>query len=319
MGILKLRSPQLRRLAIFTVSGGVVSLSFAFGFVTVTLLIVLGFIPASVRAVSIQANDESRPATSSPAGDSPAVKTWTVIPETDPVMESLPAPPTQSLLLADSLHELKAAQAKLEEAREIVVARDEALASLEARVESLTGQLAKTDREVERLEASLAAIETEEARERKPKMDRSKPEIETEFPLSSEAIASLPKPPATSTPEEAPPGPTDSPAVPRIAPILYPKGSAVNYEDRDRVIEDVKTALDAHPGAMIVLTGHANDSPHALTNLDISRNRANFLAAYLRQSGGVPREQIEVEALGGTKPGDGDPAAGRRVEIVVQP
>ena len=43
--------------------------------------------------------------------------------------------------------------------------------------------------------------------------------------------------------------------------------------------------------------------------LDISRNRANFLAAYLRQSGGIPRDRIKAEAVGNTEAGTETPEA----------
>ena len=319
MGFLNSRSPQFRRLATVAASGGVVAFSFAFGFVTVTLLVVLGFIPASVQAVSVPELAENPPAL-------PAPETTTDTPPTSPEAE----------LLADALLELKAAQSDLQAAKEALVSRDESLASLQARIESLTGQLAETHQEFARLETSLAAFEAEKAKEKRAKRNRPKESpVETATPsvpvgeegekpetvATTDPVPSVGAPsPEPETPEASSPPPTPGPtAAPEIAPILYDKGSAVNFEDRDRVVREVKAALDTHPEATIRLTGHADDSPHAQTNLDISRNRANFLAAYLRQSGGVPPEQIEAEAVGDTESESEPTESNRRVEILVQP
>jgi outer membrane protein OmpA-like peptidoglycan-associated protein len=109
-----------------------------------------------------------------------------------------------------------------------------------------------------------------------------------------------------------------APKPPQIAPIYYEKAHAVNFEDRDRAVNQIRSALRKFPKARVILTGHADDSQYPQANLEVSHNRARFLAAYLQQVSGISMDRIKTQAHGDKKPAKGNPNANRRVDIVIQ-
>ena len=110
-----------------------------------------------------------------------------------------------------------------------------------------------------------------------------------------------------------------APKPPQIEPIYYERAHAVNYEDRDRAVRDIGSALKRFPKARVILSGHADDSKYPQTNRDVSHNRASFLASYLHLKLGVSMDQITVQALGDRKPWNGHANVNRRVEILIRP
>lgn len=117
------------------------------------------------------------------------------------------------------------------------------------------------------------------------------------------------------SPRQPEPNKPADPELPSIAPINYGPKSAVNFEERTRVLNEVTALLKKSPAATIKIIGHADDSPYDQVNQDISTNRASFLSSFLRVSG-IDSSKISHQGIGNAAPAK-DAANNRRVVIEI--
>lgn len=248
--------------------------------------------------------------------------------------------------------ELDQVRDSLHEAQKELAAKAEEIASLESKLAKATADLkkaeaagadlAKRDRErdadlrekVVAMQNQLKVVQKEAAEaiaKAKAKADAS-PKVSVVVSsggavvatasASSDAKPKEPAKPQATAPAKpqaaAPAKPAAAPAkVPVIDPVPYDRLSAVNYQERDRALAQVRAALKQHPDAKISITGHADDSRYAEANQEISENRANFLASHFSVNG-IPRDRIEAKGLGNSRPVKGEDG-NRRVEIQIKP
>ena len=89
------------------------------------------------------------------------------------------------------------------------------------------------------------------------------------------------------------------------------------------VLDDVATVFNRYDQSLVDIIGHADSDGSDSYNLDLSRRRAESVAAYLNQRG-VDANRIYYEGRGESQPiasnatADGK-AQNRRVEILIQP
>ncbi|MEO0416384.1 MAG: OmpA family protein [Verrucomicrobiota bacterium] len=96
---------------------------------------------------------------------------------------------------------------------------------------------------------------------------------------------------------------------PSIKSSFFALKSAAN-DDRDRILKDIQALLKEHPKTVVEIIGYANDMEWEQTNLDISRNRAEFLRSHLVFKG-VPSKNLKATGKGAGDSGE----KGRRVDF----
>ena len=191
------------------------------------------------------------------------------------------------------LRTLSGRDAEIKNARlEVELLRDQ----LQTETEKMRSAASQTLILREKLEASEARLTrlTESSKEEKPPLP---------FTISDVVIETELKPEKPVTTQ-------------KIAPIIYSPRSAVNYPERDRVLREVLVLVKRNPSVRIQLTGYADEFKFEQTNLDVSRNRATYLAAWLRNNG-VPKKVI----TGATGVGSKGPATclpKRRVDLIIE-
>lgn len=132
-----------------------------------------------------------------------------------------------------------------------------------------------------------------------------------------------PEPAAQTIPAVKPNLPPPKPELPTKTVIVRfdNDSSEFYFSDLERV-DDFVNAVKQHPKAVLVLTGHTDSFGSEGYNYRLSLFRANMLKSFFLGKG-IPAQQMQVRALGGTKPlMSNDTAEGRsknrRVEIDVQ-
>ena len=104
--------------------------------------------------------------------------------------------------------------------------------------------------------------------------------------------------------------------------VLFASGKAMLLPGAQSSLNQVADALKDQANASITIEGHTDSTGSDVTNLELSRARAESVASYL-QSRGLPKEQITTMGLGPSRPvADNGTAEGRatnrRVEIIVK-
>ncbi|MDF1813246.1 MAG: OmpA family protein [Verrucomicrobiales bacterium] len=172
-------------------------------------------------------------------------------------------------------------------------------------VEEYRSQLAETNLKLRKIAShTLILREKLEAAEKKLAVlnQPGNPPSELPFELPDVVIETSLKPTAKATAG--------------IAPIIFPPKSAVNYPERDRVLREVLALVKKNPAIRITITGYADEFKFEQTNLDVSQNRAGYLASWLRNNG-VPREVI-VSATGVGSKSPASTLPNRRVEFSIK-
>lgn len=110
--------------------------------------------------------------------------------------------------------------------------------------------------------------------------------------------------------------------------ILFESGSATLTAEAGPILSDVAELLGGQEGISIEVRGYTDDRPLTSStvyrdNYDLSYGRAKQVTASLSRSGQIPMEEMEIVALGPTKPiadnaTEEGRAANRRVEIYVR-
>jgi outer membrane protein OmpA-like peptidoglycan-associated protein len=104
--------------------------------------------------------------------------------------------------------------------------------------------------------------------------------------------------------------------------VLFASGKAMLLPGAQSSLNQVADALKDQKHATITIEGHTDSTGSDVTNMELSRARAESVAAYLT-SRGLPKEQITTNGLGPSRPVTGNDtpegrATNRRVEIIVK-
>jgi outer membrane protein OmpA-like peptidoglycan-associated protein len=138
-------------------------------------------------------------------------------------------------------------------------------------------------------------------------------------------VAAAPAPVAPAAPPAPPPTPPEGSGViatevagrPMVS-VFFDSGSALIASDFATVAAPIKAWLDANPGDMAQVSGFNDPTGNAAFNADLSRRRAEGVAAALRDLG-VADNQIDLEPPASATDASTDLAGARRVEITVVP
>jgi len=104
--------------------------------------------------------------------------------------------------------------------------------------------------------------------------------------------------------------------------VLFASGKAMLLPGAQSSLNQVADALKDQKNASITIEGHTDSTGSDVTNMELSKARAESVAAYL-SSRGLPKEQITTNGLGPSRPiaDNTSPegrATNRRVEIIVK-
>jgi outer membrane protein OmpA-like peptidoglycan-associated protein len=102
----------------------------------------------------------------------------------------------------------------------------------------------------------------------------------------------------------------------------FPPGGAEIGANNFGVLDRILTAVDMFPDARIQVIGHTDSTGSESRNLTLSIERANNVARFLTQVGGVPAARVESTGYGETRPiaSNDSPegrAKNRRIEILL--
>jgi type VI secretion system protein VasL len=105
---------------------------------------------------------------------------------------------------------------------------------------------------------------------------------------------------------------------------VFDAGSAKLRPDSTAALVEALVSVKAKPGWLIVISGHSDGTGDAGKNLQLSRDRAFAVMAWLQRMGNVPDRCFAVEGLGGGEPvatdlAESGRAANRRVDIRLMP
>lgn len=105
--------------------------------------------------------------------------------------------------------------------------------------------------------------------------------------------------------------------------FAFPVGKSIIQSNNFPLLNKIITAVKEFPEASIRISGHTDGSGSAEHNKQLSQNRADKVAQFLENVGGVDAERIEVEGYGESRPvaNNGTAkgrAANRRVEILIE-
>jgi len=104
--------------------------------------------------------------------------------------------------------------------------------------------------------------------------------------------------------------------------VLFASGKAMLLPGAQSSLNQVADALKDQSNAQITVEGHTDSTGSDVTNMELSKARAESVGNYL-MSRGVPKEQVTTNGLGPSRPvaGNDTPegrANNRRVEIIVK-
>jgi len=104
--------------------------------------------------------------------------------------------------------------------------------------------------------------------------------------------------------------------------VLFASGKAMLLPGAQSSLNQVADALKDQSNATITVEGHTDSTGSDVTNMELSKARAESVGNYL-MSRGVPKEQITTAGLGPSRPVAGNEtpegrANNRRVEIIVK-
>ncbi len=104
--------------------------------------------------------------------------------------------------------------------------------------------------------------------------------------------------------------------MPKVS-VYFDTGKAAIASDFAAVAGPIKAWIDANPGDRLVVSGFNDPTGNAAANAELSKNRAQAVAAALAGLG-VAEDRIDLEKPPETTATDTDMAQARRVEIVVR-
>jgi len=138
-----------------------------------------------------------------------------------------------------------------------------------------------------------------------------------------DAIRSYMPPPPPPLPSE--PKPAQVPEIVRLDSIsLFDSGKSELKTGSTKVLVNSLVGIKAKPGWLIVVSGHTDSTGNPTLNQRLSRERAESVRDWMRDTGDVPESCFAVQGYGATRPialndtPDGR-AQNRRVEISLVP
>jgi outer membrane protein OmpA-like peptidoglycan-associated protein len=99
--------------------------------------------------------------------------------------------------------------------------------------------------------------------------------------------------------------------------VYFDTGKSAVTKDMAAAATTLKTYLDAHPGSKLAVSGYNDPSGNAALNAELSKKRAQAVAAALK-SAGVPETSVVLVKPSDTTTTTVSPEQARRVEITVQ-
>ncbi len=105
---------------------------------------------------------------------------------------------------------------------------------------------------------------------------------------------------------------------------LFAPGSAELKPGSTRLLINALVGIKAHPGWLIVITGHADARGDAAKNLDLSRARASAVRDWMQRMGDIPNSCFAVQGVAASQPVRSNDtlkgrAENRRVDIRLVP
>lgn len=98
-----------------------------------------------------------------------------------------------------------------------------------------------------------------------------------------------------------------------VEKLYFPSGKATLNTQQEQQLKNLLSDLNRFPRVQVQLQGYSDTTGTPLENYQLSQERANAVAAYLRKQG-IPAERLQVVYFGSTKAKGKDPEE-RRVEL----
>ena len=102
-----------------------------------------------------------------------------------------------------------------------------------------------------------------------------------------------------------------------MATVYFDSGKSAVSNDLAAAAATLKAYLDGHPGAKLAVSGYNDPSGNAAANAEVSKNRAQGVAAALKAAGIADTSVELVKPAEATSAGV-TPEQARRVEVTVQ-
>ncbi|MCR9279291.1 MAG: OmpA family protein [Pseudomonadaceae bacterium] len=193
--------------------------------------------------------------------------------------------------IVDLQQSMARSQADYDQARDHIVALDQ-------EVERLQNELGGESRARERLNQELAR--QQQQRERMQRMEALFAPGEAEVFRSQERL------------------------IIRLVGLTFASGQASLAPEHDEILAKVRGALAEFPQAPVIVEGHTDSFGADLSNLDLSKRRANAVIEFLLNSGSVSAANVSAVGYGETQPiANNETQEGRRknrrIDLVLYP
>lgn len=193
--------------------------------------------------------------------------------------------------VADLQQTISRSQADYDQARDHIVALDQ-------EVERLQNELGGESRARERLNQELAR--QQQQRERIQRMEVLFAPGEAEVFRSQERL------------------------IVRLVGLTFASGQASLTPEHDEILAKVRNALAEFPQAPVIVEGHTDSHGADLSNLDLSKRRANAVIDHLLNAGSVSATNVSAVGYGETQPiANNETQEGRRknrrIDLVLYP
>jgi outer membrane protein OmpA-like peptidoglycan-associated protein len=227
-----------------------------------------------------------------------------------------------------SLHTAKqaldGAEKRFEDDGPSIETRDQSYIALrKAQLAEADGSIAYHKQQLEATNKDTAAAQQAAAQQTQAELQRAKEQLAQETSAREEAERrakeALEKLSAANTAVKTEPRGT---VITLPGNVLFASGKAMLLPGAQNSLGQVADALKDQKNASITVEGHTDSTGSDVTNMELSKARAESVASYLL-SRGVPREQVTTNGLGPSRPvaSNDTPegrATNRRVEIVVK-
>lgn len=227
-----------------------------------------------------------------------------------------------------SLHTAKqaldGAEKRFEDDGPSIETRDQSYIALrKAQLAEADGSIAYNKRQLELTTKDSAAAQAAAAQQTQAELSRAKQQLVQETSAREEAERrakeAMDKLSAANTAVKQEPRGT---VITLPGNVLFASGKAMLLPGAQSSLGQVADALKDQANAAITVEGHTDSTGSDVTNMELSRARAESVASYL-MSRGLPKEQVTTQGLGPSRPvaSNDTPegrATNRRVEIIVK-
>jgi outer membrane protein OmpA-like peptidoglycan-associated protein len=227
-----------------------------------------------------------------------------------------------------SLHTAKqaldGAEKRFEDDGPSIDTRDQSYIALrKSQLAEADGSIAYNKRQLEATTKDTAAAQAAAAQQTQAELSRAKQQLAQETSAREEAERrakdAMDKLSAANTAVKQEPRGT---VITLPGNVLFASGKAMLLPGAQSSLAQVADALKDQANAAITVEGHTDSTGSDVTNMELSRARAESVASYLT-SRGLPKEQVTTQGLGPSRPvaSNDTPegrATNRRVEIIVK-